>query len=151
MLKSLSLTICASLLAFAGSAFATANKEKIICHHGAAAMFQLEMDWSQGKATISERIKKQWVPTYKNAKIVRNSSGSKAFIAEGTARGAVDQDQTCGRLDQTLTFDIQEVKGKRVGSATRAFTMNNKNGSKICKVKAPPPDLGDYAISLKCK
>lgn len=147
MLKSLSLTICASLVAFAGSAFAAGNKEKIICHHGAYAMFQLEMDWTAGKATISERIKKQWVPTYKDATIVRNDNSSKAFMAEGRPAQALHKNDACGGVDQSLVFDIQDVNGKRVGTASRGFAMSGKR----CKVKAPPPDLGESSISLKCK
>jgi hypothetical protein len=150
VLKSFSLAVCASLVAFAGSAFAAGTKEKITCHHGALATFQLDMDWGKGTATISERIKGQWVPTYRNATIVRSGAQSKAFLAEGTPAQAVQKSSACGRVDQTLSFDIQDVGGKRVGSASRAFAFVDKAGGKRCKVKAPPPDLADYAITLKC-
>lgn len=145
MLKSLSLTICTSLLAFAGTSLADGGKEKITCHHGAYAMFQIEMDWNQGTATIAERIKKQWVPTYRNARLTREGG---SFHAVATPAEAVSGTKDCG-LDQTLSFELGEAnaKGVRTGHANRALTPSAQR----CTFKAPPADVGESMLTLKCK
>lgn len=146
MLKSLSLTICASLLAFAGAASAAGGKEKITCHHGPFAMFQLDMDWASGKATISERIKKQWVQTYKGARLARDEGG-KGVLADATTAQATTKSKDCG-VDTGLSFELggANAKGVRVGHASRSFARSQR-----CSHKAPPPDLGEAMITLKCK
>lgn len=146
MLKSISLAVCASLLTFAGSASAAGKKEKVICHHGAYAMFQLELDWTAGKATISERIKKQWVPTYKGARLQRDESGQ-GVLADATTAQATAKSKDCG-VDTGLSFELGEAnaKGVRAGHASRSFARSGR-----CSHKAPPPDLGESMITLKCK